>query len=313
MKTILITGAAGFIGSSLAEKLVDSHKIIGIDSFNDYYDPKIKRNNVESLNKHENFKIYEGDIRDKDLISKIFNDHDISCVIHLAARAGVRPSLEQPSLYMDVNITGTTNLLEATRLNDIKKFIFASSSSVYGALKKGPFHEEMDITKTKSQYAASKVAGEVICRTYSSLYDIQTICLRFFTVYGPRQRPDLAINKFANLIKQGKPIPVYGDGSTQRNYTYIDDIVDGITRCLSYDDEKFEVFNLGGDETVSLSDLIKVIEDKIGKKAIIDRQPEQPGDVPLTHADISKIRNALGYNPSTDIETGIENFVKSMK
>ena len=308
MKTILVTGAAGFIGSTLSEKLIGNHKVICIDDFNDYYDPRIKENNVDELVKNESFYLYKGDIRDKELLSKIFNDHSIDAVVHLAARAGVRPSLEEPALYMDVNVTGTVNLLEECRKHEIKKFIFASSSSVYGSLKQGPFSEDMNITNTISPYAASKVAGEVLCQTYSNLYDIKTVCLRFFTVYGPRQRPDLAINKFTRLIDKQSPIPVFGDGLTQRNYTYIDDIVDGIIKSLNYEDKKFEVFNLGGDKTVSLNELISAIETVVGNKAEINRLPDQPGDVPLTHANIDKIRNATGYNPSTDLLTGLTNF-----
>ncbi|MCT4552198.1 MAG: GDP-mannose 4,6-dehydratase [Alphaproteobacteria bacterium] len=315
MKTILVTGGAGFIGSTLSESLlIDGSNVLVIDSMNDYYDVRIKRDNISNLEKAAktsgSFKFYENDIRDLDALEKIFSDNNIDNVVHLAARAGVRPSIEDPSLYMDVNVTGTTNILDMCKKYSIKKIAFASSSSVYGALKKGPFSEDMASMNTISPYAASKMAGEIICKTYTNLYDMNIVALRFFTVYGPKQRPDLAINKFASLMAEGKEIPVYGDGSTQRNYTYIDDIVDGIKRAMSYNEKKFEVFNLGGDKTVSLSDLIYEIENAMGKKAIIKRLPEQPGDVPLTHADISKAREILGYEPKVSIKDGLKKFVE---
>lgn len=312
MQTILITGAAGFIGSSLADALISKYRVICIDNFNDYYDPAIKESNIQQIKDNKNYTLYPADICDENAMSDIFNRNSIDMVIHLAARAGVRPSIEEPTLYMETNVTGTSVLLNLCQKHGIKKFIFASSSSVYGALKEGPFSEDMAVANTISPYAASKVAGEVLCQTFANLYKMNIVALRFFTVYGPRQRPDLAINKFTNLIKEGKPIPVYGDGTTQRNYTYIDDIVDGIIRCFDYNEKPYEVFNLGGDETVSLSELISTIEKALGKTAIINRLPDQPGDVPLTHANIDKLRNAVGYQPSTDIVAGINKYINSL-
>ncbi len=307
-KVYLITGGAGFIGSHLIDSLFNKANIICVDDFNDFYNPQIKRDNIKKYLEKPNFKSYEANIADYELMRKIFQDNKIDHIVHLAARAGVRPSLEQPRLYADTNITGTVNLLELAKLNNIDKFTFASSSSVYGSRKNGPFNEEMKIDKPISPYAATKASGEQICYTYSHLYDMTITCLRFFTVYGPRQRPDLAIHKFAKLINEGKTIPVFGDGSTKRDYTYIDDIIQGVTAAINYDKTKYEIFNLGESRTVELGYLIEQIEKALGKKAVIERHPLQPGDVPITYADVTKARELLNYKPVVQIEEGMEKF-----
>jgi len=233
--------------------------------------------------------------------------------VHLAARAGVRPSLKEPQLYVETNVNGTMNMLEMARRHGVKQFVFGSSSSVYGVNEKVPFAEEDPIFNPISPYAATKAAGELICHTYSHLYDMRIVCLRFFTVYGARQRPDLAIHKFAKLISEGRPIPVFGDGSTRRDYTYIDDIIAGVRAAVDYDRSNYEVINLGESRTVELRELIALIENELGTRAEIDRQPPQPGDVPQTFADISKARRLLNYNPQTQIEIGIERFIEWFK
>lgn len=321
MKTILVTGGSGFIGSSLVDKLLlDNHRVVIIDNFNNFYDPKIKESNIkEVINNMQNHNIddrnlviYRTDIRDKDEINTIFSEENIDIVVHLAAMAGVRPSIEQPELYYDVNINGTLNLLEASKKYNMKKFIFASSSSVYGNNEKVPFNEEDVVDNPISPYAATKKSGELLCHTYHHLYDINVACLRFFTVYGPRQRPDLAIHKFTKLIMDGKEIPFFGDGSTQRDYTYIDDIVDGILKSIEWidtDDKKFDVFNLGESQTISLKEMVETIESVLGKKAIKNMLPMQPGDVLRTNADITKSKEILEYNPNTNFKEGINKFV----
>lgn len=321
MRTILVTGGAGFIGSNLCEKLLkEGNKVLTIDNFNDFYDPGIKRNNIQEIIKMcidnnidiENFKILEGDFRDKDFLEEVFSN-SIDLIVHLAAMAGVRPSIENPELYYDVNITGTLNLLEKCRENNIKQFIFASSSSVYGNNEKIPFSEYDMVDNPISPYAATKKSGELLCHTYNHLFNINIACLRFFTVYGPRQRPDLAIHKFTDLIINNKEIPFFGDGSTSRDYTYIDDIIDGIIKSIEYintDDKIFEVFNLGGDKTVSLTEMVETIEQALGKKAKLNKLPMQPGDVNRTCADINHSREKLGYSPKIAFEVGIEKFIK---
>ena len=306
---ILITGGAGFIGSTLADRLIKENKIIVIDNFNDYYDPKIKEQNVAVNKNNPNYKLYRGDICDESLIKKIFDENKIDCVVHIAARAGVRPSLENPLEYVRTNIYGTTNILEQMRLHGVKKLVFASSSSVYGNCTAEKFSEDLKVTEPISPYAATKSACEQIIYTYSKLYEIQSVCLRFFTVYGPKQRPDLAIRKFTELIEQGKPIPVFGDGTTKRDYTFIEDIIDGICAAIKYDKTPYEIINLGGGSPVTLSEMISTIEEVLGKTAIIDRQPMQPGDVNKTVSDITKARNLLGYNPKTSFKEGIKEFV----
>ena len=305
---VLITGAAGFIGSHLCERLLgDGCVILGVDNFDDFYDPQIKRSNIADCLENKNFEIVEGDIRDRAAMDEIVGK-DIDIIVHLAARAGVRPSIAQPLLYTDVNVNGTTVLLEAAKKQRIGKFIFASSSSIYGNNEKVPFSEEDNVDFPISPYAATKKAGELICHTYHHLYGISLTCLRFFTVYGPRQRPDLAIHKFAGLIEQGKAIPVYGDGTMSRDFTYIDDIIDGTVAAM----EKcagFNIYNLGESRPITVNDLVAEIEKTLGKKAIKEYAPPQPGDVERTYADVTKAINELGYNPQTKIEDGLAKFV----
>lgn len=310
MMNFLVTGGAGFIGSHLVDALIDDNKIICVDNFNDFYDPKIKHNNIKEHLKHPNYKLYKEDISDYDSLKRIFEENKIDCIVNLAARAGVRPSLENPRLYFHTNCDGTVNLLDLAKEFGIKKVVQASSSSVYGSRTDGPFNEGMRIDKPISPYAATKASNEQICYTYSHLYGINVTCLRFFTVYGPRQRPDLAIHKFTNLISENKPIPMFGDGSTKRDYTYIDDIIQGVVASIYYDKTLYEIFNLGESQTVELKYLIHLIENGLGKKAVIEQQPLQPGDVPITYADISKAKSLLNYSPSTKIEKGIEKFIE---
>ncbi len=305
----LVTGGAGFIGSHLVEKLLAlGHEVSILDDFNDFYDPRIKRDNIVTV--ADRIVIHQLDLRDGNAVRTLFHREKFNVIVHLAARAGVRPSIHQPELYYDTNVIGTLHLLEAARATDIERFIFASSSSVYGLSKEVPFSEEMRITQTISPYAASKVAAELLCSTYSHLYQMRIIALRFFTVYGARQRPDLAIHKFTKKILKGEPIDQFGDGTTRRDYTYIDDIIQGVTASFNYNGPLFDVFNVGESETIQLKDLIAGIEDAVGKKAKINRLPEQPGDVPLTCADISKARKLLGYNPTTPLQAGLPKFVE---
>jgi len=308
-KHILVTGGAGFIGSHLSQKLL-SHgaKVTVIDNFNDFYDPAIKRANTRSLQDNVNFTLCEGDIRDCDFLNDVFQ-HPVDIIVHLAAMAGVRPSIKDPRLYNDVNIVGTTNLLEFCRKKDIQKFIFGSSSSVYGVNSKVPFSESDNVSKTISPYAATKLAGEAICHTYHHLYGIAVAALRFFTVYGPRQRPEMAFHKFMRLIHHGEQVPMYGDGSSRRDYTYVADIVDGIISAIGFDCD-YEIFNLGNSRTVALSELIRKIEQAIGRKARILQMPDQPGDVPVTYADISKAEKLLGYHPNYPLEKGLANMAE---
>ncbi len=310
MPKALVTGCSGFIGSHLTEKLLDlNYKVIGIDDFNDYYDPKIKERNIVGFKNNKNFSLNKFDIRDNDSVSDLFKRENPDVVVHLAARAGVRPSLLQPILYEEVNVIGTLNLLEAARNNNCQRFIFGSSSSVYGECKNIPFKEtELDL-KPISPYGVSKLTGENYCRTYNHLFKLPIICLRFFTVYGPRQRPDLAIHKFTKLIDEGKSIPVFGDGQYKRDFTYVTEIVDGIISSISYSKTSFEIFNLGESHTTSVTDLVKMLENTIGKKVLIDWQPAQAGDVPLTYADVSKAQELLKYSPKTAPEEGIKKFV----
>lgn len=311
MRNILITGGAGFIGSHLVERLLGegSWRITVVDDFNDFYSPAIKRENVRAHLANPNFTLIEADIRDPNALAQAFAQTKQDCVVHLAARAGVRPSLKEPRLYIETNINGTMNLLELAREHGVKQFVFGSSSSVYGVNEKVPFSEDDPIFNPISPYAATKAGGELICHTYSHLYDMRIVCLRFFTVYGARQRPDLAIHKFARLISEGKPIPVFGDGTTRRDYTYVDDIIAGVRAAIDYDQTNYEVINLGESRTVELRELISLIEKELGRTARIDRQPHQPGDVPQTFADITKARRLLGYDPQTQIEDGIRQFI----
>jgi len=306
---VFITGAAGFIGSHLSERLVaGGYNVVGLDNFDPFYSEDVKRSNIAQLMQSGKFNLVEGDIRDADVIESVLSCGDFDVIVHLAAKAGVRPSIEDPVGYMDTNINGTVVMLEGAKKFGVKKFVFASSSSVYGNNKKVPFSEVDNVDFPISPYAATKKAGELICHTYSSLYDINMTCLRFFTVYGPRQRPDLAIHKFAKLIEAGESIPVFGDGSMRRDFTYVDDIVDGIVasieKCSGY-----EIYNLGESRPVRLDELINQIQKALGKNAIIDRQPEQPGDVKQTYADVAKAVKELGYEPKTEISTGLKQFV----
>lgn len=308
---LLITGGAGFIGSHVVERLLErGHTITVVDDFNDFYDPAAKRKNCAGF--RNNVRLVEADIRAQKEMRSLFAEGKFDAVVHLAARAGVRPSLAQPLLYTEVNVLGTQNLLEAARGSGVKKFVCASSSSVYGVSQKVPFNEADPVFKPISPYAATKLACEALCHVYHHLYGLDVVCLRFFTVYGPRQRPDLAIHKFTRAMARGEPIELYGDGSTQRDYTYIDDILQGVLACLDRD-FGFEVINLGESETVKLLDLVRLIEKSLGKPATIRWLPEQPGDVPLTCADISKARKLLGYNPLVQIEEGIFRFVEWFK
>ena len=307
--TILVTGGAGFIGSSLVDRLLSvGHAVLAIDNYDDFYDRSIKEKNIQNALYSASFKLIEGDIRNENLLSELFRNYRIDLVTHLAAKAGVRPSIKNPEIYFDVNVRGTLNILEAMRKNNVRKLIFTSSSSVYGNNKKVPFSESDIVDNPISPYAASKKAGELLCHTYHHLHGFDIFCLRLFTVYGPRQRPDLAIHKFAKLIMEGKPIPFFGDGSTERDYTYIEDIVDGIMRAIK-NLKGYDIFNLGESKTISLIELVHTLEKLLGKKAIIDYLPTQPGDVTKTYADISKTKQLLGYNPSTIIEEGIEKFI----
>ena len=312
MKNILVTGGAGFIGSHLVDRLLaeGEWQVRVVDDFNDFYEPEIKRANVLRHQRNSNYKLFEADIREKTALERVFADANFDCIVHLAARAGVRPSLEQPLLYSQTNIEGTVNLLELARQNNIKQFVFGSSSSVYGINAKVPFSEDDPIRQPISPYAATKAAGELLCHTYTHLYGMRSVCLRFFTVYGPRQRPDLAIHKFARLISEGKPIPVFGDGTTRRDYTYVDDIIAGVRAAIDYDQTDYEVVNLGESRTVELRELISLLEKELDLPAKINRQPLQPGDVPQTFADVTKARRLLGYNPQTQIESGIKRFVE---
>jgi len=311
MRSILITGGAGFIGSHLVDRLLSEGdwRVTVIDDFNDFYDPAIKRANIDRHFANPSFELIEADIRDFYSLHEAFNERKFDCIVHLAARAGVRPSLTEPRLYVETNLNGTVNLLELARAHGIRQFVFGSSSSVYGENEKVPFSEGDPIFRPISPYAATKAAGELLCHAYAHLHDMRIVCLRFFTVYGARQRPDLAIHKFAKLITAGQPIRVFGDGTTRRDYTYIDDIISGVRAAIEYDQSSYEVINLGESRTVELRELISLLESTLGKTAQIDRQPTQSGDVPQTFADISKARALLGYDPQTQIEEGISKFV----
>ena len=306
---VLVTGGAGFIGSHVCAQLaIEGYEVSALDDFNDYYDPQIKRANIAALG--TGLVLREGDIRNARFVQDVMAEGKFESIIHLAARAGVRPSLIDPMLYIETNIVGTQNLLDAAHKSGVSKFVFASSSSVYGLAKVVPFSEELPLPQTLSPYAATKIAGEQLCGNYAHLYGMSVVCLRFFTVYGPGQRPDLAIHKFTDAIHHGRSIPQYGDGSTRRDYTYIDDIVQGVLGALRYKGPAFDIFNLGENQTTTLSELIAEIERALGKKALIERLPEQQGDMPLTSADISKARQLLGYNPTTKIHEGIPKFVE---
>jgi UDP-glucuronate 4-epimerase len=310
MASILVTGGAGFIGSHLVEALLkEGREVVALDNFDDFYLPEVKRRNLEPLRGRPGFTLVEGDIRDEVLVEKVFTTHPVSVVVHLAARAGVRPSIQQPVLYSDVNVTGTAVLLEACRKHGIAKFIFGSSSSVYGNNSKLPFSEKDDVDRPISPYAATKRAGELLCATYHELYRLNVFALRFFTVYGPRQRPEMAIHKFTRLIDRGLPVPRFGDGSTRRDYTFITDVINGVLRSIERV-QGFEIINLGGSQTTRLDELIALLEKNLNQKALIEEEPGQPGDVVATYAEVDKARRLLGYEPKVAVEDGLRRFVE---
>ena len=342
MKNFLITGGAGFIGSTVAERLLNNgDKVIVVDNFNDFYDYNRKIRNIleitnnfnkisefENLSKEEkisklieivnsdNFTLVYSDIRDREAMDRVFAENSFDLVFNPAAMAGVRPSLLDPMLYEDVNVRGYMNLLELCKKYRVKKFVQASSSSVYGNNKEVPFKETAVVDFAISPYAATKKSCEVMGHVYHKLYNIDMVQLRFFTVYGPKQRPDLAIHKFTKMILEDKPIPFYGDGTTKRDYTYIDDIVDGLLKSMNYlfnNENVYEIFNIGESHVVSLKEMVETIENAIGKKAILDIQPMQPGDVDKTYADISKAKAMIGYDPQTNFSEGIRKFVEWYK
>ena len=309
-RPILVTGAAGFIGSHLVDHLLDEgHRVVGIDNFCDFYDAKLKRRNLDRARQNPGFALVEVDIRDRQAVDDAFTAHRPETVLHLAAMAGVRPSIENPPYYTQVNVDGTVHLLDAAVAHDAGRFVFASSSSVYGNNEKVPFAEEDRVDHPISPYAATKKSCELICHSYHHLYQLPTCCLRFFTVFGPRQRPDLAIGRFLELVRDDEPIPMFGDGSSSRDYTYIDDIIAGVlaamNRCGRGDAPGYRIYNLGGNSPVSLREMIATIERVTGKKARIDQKPLQAGDVERTWADLSRSRNELGYNPTTSLEEGV--------
>ncbi|NLY43086.1 MAG: SDR family NAD(P)-dependent oxidoreductase [Clostridiaceae bacterium] len=313
METVLVTGGAGFIGSHLCERLVKvGYNVVNLDNFNDFYDPTIKYSNIQSVINDSHYKLVKGDIRDTNTLRKIFDNYKIGKIVHLAALAGVRGSIEKPCQYADVDIIGTVNLLNFAAKHRVDKFIFASSSSVYGNSPNIPFKEDDPLLLQVSPYAASKRSAELFCGTYSSLYNIPMVILRFFTVYGPRQRPEMAISLYTRLIDEGMEVPVYGDGTSKRDYTYIDDILDGIMAALNIKC-KYEIFNLGNGHPVQLNEMLGIIEQKLGKKAMRKYLPMQLGDVDITCADISKSRDMLSYYPKVSLEEGIERYVKWYK
>lgn len=317
MSTYFITGGAGFIGSTLSERLLkEGNKVVAIDNFCNFYDPKIKENNVKELLKNENFKLYRKDIRDKQAIKEIFDENDINIVMHLAAMAGVRPSIENPILYQEVNCMGTQNILEEMKNHNVKNLVMASSSSVYGNCKEVPFREDMVVDFAISPYAATKKANEVMTHVYHKLFNMNVVMLRFFTVYGPKQRPDLAINKFTRLMLNNEEIPMFGDGTTSRDYTYIDDIVDGIIKSCNYalkNENVYEILNIGNSSPTSLKEMINTIAKVLNVEPKIKQLPMQPGDVDRTYADVSKAKTLIGYEPKTTFEEGIKKFIEWYK
>lgn len=313
MADTLITGAAGFMGSHLAEALIDwGQTVLGIDNFDPYYPRQIKERNLAQLRGNESFSLIEGDIRNADDIWAAFEQASPRYVLHWAAKAGVRPSLKRPAEYCAVNVDGTTNILEACRSFDVEKVIFASSSSVYGEANPVPFSEDADITRPVSPYAATKVGAEAMCHTFHHIYGLPVVCLRLFTVFGPRQRPDLAINKFVRLLFAGETLPLYGDGSTTRDYTYVADVVSAVLKAIDAD-LGFEIINIGSGHPVSLLKLVELLEKATGKTADVRHLPDQPGDVPDTFADTTRARELLDWRPQVDIQQGLNNFVQWFK
>jgi UDP-glucuronate 4-epimerase len=308
MAAIVVTGGAGFIGSHLCEALLQrGDRVVAIDNLNDFYAPAIKRANLAALSRRPGFTFVEKDIRDRDAMLATIAGARPDAIVHLAAMAGVRPSIENPALYADVNVMGTVHLLDAAVASRVPKFIFASSSSVYGNNEKVPFSEDDRVDEPISPYAATKKAGELIAHTYAHLHGIAVSCLRFFTVYGPRQRPEMAIHKFARLILDGKPVPMFGDGSMRRDFTYVDDIIDGVVRSLDRA-RGYRIYNLGESRTIALREMIAALEKALDNKATIERLPEVPGDVKITYADVSRARSELGYAPSFPLEEGLRRF-----
>ncbi|MCK6571178.1 GDP-mannose 4,6-dehydratase [Myxococcota bacterium] len=307
---ILVTGAAGFIGSNFTDRLLASgHEVLGLDDFNDFYDPALKARNLKSASRHANFELVRGDILDAPLLEALFARFRPERVVHLAAWAGVRPSIARPALYQKVNVEGTTNLLERCRLDGVRHFVFASSSSVYGDREQVPFRETDEVDHPISPYAATKKAGELLCYTWHHLFGLNTACLRFFTVYGPRQRPEMAIHQFIRRIDAGEPVQMFGDGSTSRDYTFVDDIVDGIEAAL-FRSEGYRIYNLGESKTITLRDLIALIGRHVGREPLVERRPLQPGDVTRTFADVARARAELGYDPKVNIDEGIRRMVE---
>lgn len=305
---VLVTGAAGFIGSHVTERLLGrGESVLGLDNFDEFYDPALKRQNLAAALAHPNFRLVEGDIRDARLVGELFQTGP-RAVIHLAARAGVRPSLLQPQLYADVNVNGTIVVLEAARRAGVKRFVYASSSSVYGGNTKVPFAEDDPVDHPVSPYAATKKATELVAHTYHHLYGIEALGLRFFTVYGPRQRPEMAIARFTELIDRGQPVPLFGDGSARRDYTYIDDIVDGVLAALDRG-SGYRVYNLGESATTTLTELVGLIAAALGRTANVEHRPPEPGDVPITFADIGRARRELGYHPAVPVREGIQRYI----
>ena len=317
MKTYLITGGAGFIGSTLADKLLEkNYKVIVVDNFNDFYDPKIKENNVKNNLENANYKLERVDIRDEKALESVFDENKIDGIFHLAAMAGVRPSIENPILYQQVNGIGTQVILEQAKKHNIKNLVMASSSSVYGNCKEVPFKEDFIVDFAISPYAATKKANEVMGHVYNKLFDMNIIMLRFFTVFGPRQRPDLAINKFTRLMLEGKEIPMFGDGTTSRDYTFVDDIVDGIIKSMEYEENHesvYEILNLGNSSPITLKEMIDIIGKVLNVEPVINQLPMQPGDVERTYADTSKAKALIGYEPKTSFEDGIKEFIEWYK
>ncbi len=306
---LLVTGGAGFIGSHLTRRLLArGDRVTCLDDFNDFYDPRRKRGNVADFLAQPGYRLVEGDIRDAELVDGLFRDGGFDAVVHLAARAGVRPSLREPILYEEVNCIGTLHLLEAARHHGPRQFVFGSSSSVYGINRKVPFAEDDEVDQPISPYATTKRAGELLCFNYHHLYGLEVACLRFFTVYGPAQRPEMAIHKFTDLLARGEPVPLYGDGQSRRDYTYIDDIIDGVMATLELQ-PAFEILNLGGADTTALIDLVHWLAAELGVEPRIDWLPDQPGDVPITHADVTKASRLLGYAPKVPIREGLARFV----
>lgn len=307
---IIVTGGAGFIGSTLVKALLDrGENVVAFDDFNDFYEPALKRENVSEFASNRSFRLYELDIRDNPAVTEAIRSERPDCIVHLAARAGVRPSIQDPLLYEQVNCVGTLNILEAVKDIGIKNFVFASSSSVYGINSKVPFSEQDPITCPISPYASTKRAGELMCYTYSHLYGLPVTCMRFFTVYGEKGRPDMAVAKFTRLIDEGKEIPVYGDGSAQRDFTYVGDIVSGLVNSI-YRPMRYEIINLGGSNTIHVNRLISIIEDNLGKKAKVNYMAPMPGDVPITYADVTKARSLIGFEPAVRIEEGVARYVR---